>query len=806
MPSSSSTGQPSLQKRAPAHLGVPALFRRPEAVLGVVLATAALLTDFVRNLFSVSLRSISRDGGLKISSSLASELRQLDKSIELLQLALDDSKSALSDSERTLDITLSRANTADAAINAISDSHTAFTEARQQANEVAERLIDARNALRQQAAQRSQATMQVTTLQEQRDRLQRTVYERERQVADLRNELETFKNEQDISSDADIDNGKREAELLLLIEQKDSELDELKKERNAIVNEASQAQVRSIVLEEEAAAANKALTETQSELNQLTKEALAREAELQKVEKTATQLTEQTKELDRLRSIVSDMEKEVGQLQAELQQRDQVVGDVSKKSDTLRALLATKEVEMTQLESKLQSLSSSSSLSGDAAASGNASVIPFDERESDLNLQEITDSLDAQRLELSADIRQAQYDLGEKQQQQQQQRSENNDTPIDELDRINSQMGVDETRLQANVIKAEAELRKKEYQQRRKDEALKQVLESAEDESTLREAALQWPPVYPDADQLGLVDDQVNQRVKDQNVQDISSPLTSASFTAADSDYNNSSQSASLPTAQGQQIKRSDLMGDSLGDDELSIERSLNARASLIPVEEPIDIEDEGETFDEFLLRKAEDDFGDEVFGGIVQNSDEETGSSASGSNTAQEENVDMSSMATELPITAVPDDFDNALSADTESKPLLNNVDADAGMSSSSATAQGSAKDTSKASSASKAATDSPPSASAKKQRKTRSSSSSSSTSKGTKSRGRKKTADSTKAATNIANVDVDKAADSSDGEDPSESQTSVGEGGVTLNKASNDEEIDPPKPKRTRRKKPKS
>lgn len=465
-------------KRAPAHKAVPALLQRPEAVLGIVLAAAALLTDFARNLARLTFRN------KPAASALSAELLNVEKSIASLQQALDASKNALADSEHNLDVTLSRASTAENAIAVMDDTRAALANARQQAAEVDTRLAAARDALRAQAARRNDVQVDADSLRDERDRMAVAVAQREEELSALQAQLDKLRSRdrEDDGDGGDVTSREeeiraREQQLLDEIHQRDAQLQETRRERSKVEEQAEETAARARALEDEATAASRALRQTQQELERLSGEASAREHELSRVERESAELAQRMKETERLREVVSDMERELGSLQEELRSRDRFVEDASRESDALRGLLAARDAEVEQLAARLDSAITTEHERGG------------DPLQSNRNLQDVNDSLEAERLALSAEIAHAELaglDLSERE--------------VDPLDRISKQMDAEGKMLQADVRRAESRFRRQRDNDERKDSAVRDILQSVEDESLQQNAAMQWPPIYPDKD------------------------------------------------------------------------------------------------------------------------------------------------------------------------------------------------------------------------------------------------------------------------------------------------------------------
>lgn len=454
---------------------LPELFQKPEAVLGIVMAAAALLVDFARNLARLAARTSPTPNLFK------SDLQAVESSIADLQTALNTSKSELTRTERQLDDTLARANSTEAAIAAMDDTRTAISNARRQAADAYSRLIHVRDTLNAQTSRRDDTVSDISAMRRERDRLATLIDRKEDEVTDLQARLASAReSQQTYEANSQAESAQREQILQDEIRKREDHLDQVQAERDRVAQEAAVMSERVDALEEEAATATTALTETRLELARVAAEVDEREEEITRVEFENTQALKQSEEAGRLKQVVSGMERELGDLQGELRERDQVVRDVEKESDQLRSLLAARDAELQELSSRLQS-----AISAEKDTGG-------DSRVSDSNLEDIKSSLDSEQLALAADIARAELAS-----------LEINEGDLDPLDRLSLEMGAEGDRLQSSVMRAETALKRDTSDRERKDGAVREILDSVTEEESSQDEEVQWPPLYPDNDQLG---------------------------------------------------------------------------------------------------------------------------------------------------------------------------------------------------------------------------------------------------------------------------------------------------------------
>lgn len=516
----------------------PTLFRGPEAVIGVVIAAAALLTDFAKNLFKLSFPSFS--SALYTStniSRLTSELQQVDASIQSLQKALDSSKSLLQQSERTLDVTLAKANTTDKALSSavpISDMKLILVETRQQTSDLISKLLIVRSTLKQQLIKKKSTFQEVEYLKKERSKL----------LVDIQNRKTYLNNLLATSSSAeDVEKLQQE------ITEKDLKLQNIKNERLSMEQNLQRSESKILELEQESMTISQILNDTQSQVENLALQAKEKEIEIENIEQSSTQLKVQKSETDRLKNMVKYMEGELNELQDELKQRDVRVENVSKESDSLRSLLQSKEAELTRLAVQLDQLKKNNEAEYIRGQTEDTDEDEENEKEwveqveqvkqveqvehveqevrgkqeeaqeeqagqeieeeksphlklakssspSDMNLLEIDEDIKAGQLQLSADIQQAKLDGLEMSKFTSQMKGEpmnaggvtaDQDEDMDEIEKINVQIDVEEKRLKADMIKVNYELRRKEYDTERKTESVNEILESVENESMQNE-------------------------------------------------------------------------------------------------------------------------------------------------------------------------------------------------------------------------------------------------------------------------------------------------------------------------------
>lgn len=429
---------------------VPTLFRGPEGVLGVVLAAAALLVDFAQTLTRLAMRPSPK------VSILKTDLRDVDASISTLQSALDASKAALAETERQLDSTIARASTAEGAITAMDDTRAAIAAARQQANDAQERLTAAREALRASNSQRMDASDAASTSARDCARLERTIAIREAELADVCERLEKAR-----VADTEEANNVRANEQALAEElaQREKELAQALSERDEVQRRSAELKKKAGSLEVEASAAAQALLKTENELRRVRSEVESREKEWKNFERESERVFQQSEETERLRVVVEKMESELKGLQEELQVRDDAVQSVANESDKLRSELAAREAELRELNQLLESAKAAESEPGG------------DHRKSEMNLEEVKSSMEAQQLSLIAEIAKARVATGDME-----------DEVVDPLERVKTEVDAESGHLQADMIWANAALKKGTEEKRLRDTAIEEVMQSSEDE------------------------------------------------------------------------------------------------------------------------------------------------------------------------------------------------------------------------------------------------------------------------------------------------------------------------------------
>ncbi|CDF77449.1 unnamed protein product [Chondrus crispus] len=153
------------------------------------------------------------------------------------------------------------------------------------------------------------------------------------------------------------------------------------------------------------------------------------------------------------------MEGTVSDMQQELRTRDKIVEEVSLETDLLASLLAARDAELHETQRKLES-----AMGSEDAGGGDAD-------ESELSLEEIKSTVSAEQLTLRAEIAQAELaksDLGA--------------DDLDPLDRVEREMGAKRELLQARLTRAQASAKRAEYEKRRKQGAVDDVLRSGDRE------------------------------------------------------------------------------------------------------------------------------------------------------------------------------------------------------------------------------------------------------------------------------------------------------------------------------------
>lgn len=416
--------------------------------MGVVLAAAALLVDFARKLSRLALQPPPSVPHLKHN------LRNVDASIATLQSAIDASKEALSETERMLDTALAKASTAETAISSMEDTRAAISAARSQTNEAQEQLTIVRNALR--ASSRKQADTAESTAAAVREcaRLERKIVTREAELLEVSERLKKAR-----AVDTDEANSMRENEQMLVEElsRREAELSLALSERDEVQRRSADLKKKASALEVEATAAAEALIETEKELELVRKEVECREQEWKNMELEDERAITQSEETEKLKIAVENMERELMSLQDELRVRDETVRNVSSESDKLRSALATREAELRELQQRLESADSADNDHGG------------DPRRSAVNLEEVKLSLEAERLTLLADIARAEVardDAGEE--------------IVDPLQRVKKEMSAQNNELRANMISAEALLRKANEEHMIRDSAVQEIMTLSE--------------------------------------------------------------------------------------------------------------------------------------------------------------------------------------------------------------------------------------------------------------------------------------------------------------------------------------
>lgn len=431
--------QPALTRQ------IPSLFRGPEAVLGIVIAAAALLADFTRNL----VRLTTRRASLPI---LKNTLAEVDDSINQLQTTLDVSKSILTDTERRLDESLARANTAETALLGIGDTRDAMLQAREQTARAEEELARIKARLQKEAANMKSIEEAKIEKSAEKERLELVVGEKDGLLEQLRQRLDSIRQQGEQALE---EQKQREEMLRAEVTERDEQLQSVAEERSRLGKQASDMEQQAIEMSEQVEAAERALDEAKMELEQSQAE-LQEQMKAQKlVGEESARAVERGMEVDLLRKQVNEMEGELGELQSELRSRDQVVNEVSSEADELRSLLAARDAELGDLTNRLES-----ALSVQKERGGDTKL-------SDLSLEEIKNNLDAEKLALSAEIGKAElasFDITE--------------SDLDPLDRLKKEMEVEGDLFQAGLRKAESTVLLEEHSESRKSEAVEDVLGS----------------------------------------------------------------------------------------------------------------------------------------------------------------------------------------------------------------------------------------------------------------------------------------------------------------------------------------
>lgn len=432
---------------------MPSLLNGPEGVLGIVLAAAALLADFAAGL----VRLATRGGGRgEDGTDVEQRLGDVDDSIALLQRALDGSKRALAETEASLDATVARASSAEAAMKGIGDSRDRLQKALDQAAVAEVEVRRIQESLRVERERRESVGESVEEREEESLRVQVDVAKREREVSELRELLASVRESGD---EALAEHERREKELAVKIERRDAELERVREERARLGSEAVEMERRAETMSEQVSAATLALEETRMELERVQADLEKRLAEQEAVEEESAKVVQRSAERERMKEQLREMQSELEEIRRELRTRDQIVEEVALESDQLASLLAARDAELREVHRRLDS-----AVVAEKGGGGDAG-------RSDLSLEEIKNNLDAEQLALSAEIAKAELV-----------RSDIADEDLDPLDRLKKVMNVEGDLLQAGLRKAETTVKLEEHDKKRKQGAVDEVLGSIGEE------------------------------------------------------------------------------------------------------------------------------------------------------------------------------------------------------------------------------------------------------------------------------------------------------------------------------------
>lgn len=432
---------------------VPTLFNGPEAVLGILLAAAALLADFTRGLVYIATNASSSNDGVRKG------LGDVDRSIALLHMALDESKQILKATEDELDASIMRANSAEQALAGLGDSRDKLMTALDQAAKADIEVNRIERYLEEEREGRKAVEGGKQVLGTEIEQIILDMEKREKEVEQLGAMVVEVRSwgEEKLGGYT-----KREVELREVIEKNQRDFEKVKEEREQLASEAREMEKKASTMAEQVSAAALALEETRRELQQVESDLLERRVESERVDEASLEIDKRNKESKHWKEVVAKMKGELKELQSELKERDKTVRSVARESDELRSLLATRDAELREVSERL------------ASAMANERETGGDSRRSHLKLEEIKKNLDAEQLALSAEIARAEL-----------KKSDLGDDVLDEIDRLAMELEAEGRLLQAGLRKAEASVRLEEHQQQRKNRAVEDILESIEEDDGL---------------------------------------------------------------------------------------------------------------------------------------------------------------------------------------------------------------------------------------------------------------------------------------------------------------------------------
>lgn len=413
-------------------------------MLGIVLAAAALLADFARNLS-------------RLATHPAPKLAQnIEESIDVLSAALDKSKAVLRETEGRLDQSLARASSAEGALGGWGDTRDAMRRARENTVKVEMELKRIEDMLREERERYQDAVGKRKRGGGERSGLEGKIKERELEMEALRKKMEQLeKNEVKVREEKE----KREEALGVEMKDRELELERVRLERVKAEEQAVGLEKRAADVSEQAEAAELALEETRRELQRMQKDLDEREKGREIMERESGEMEKKREELEELKGMMGDMEREVDDLKLELKSRDQIVNEVALESDELRSLLAARDAELKEVSTRLES-----AMLADVDSGGG------DPEFSEMKLKEVKKNLDAEQLALSAEITKAQMASEDMSNQD-----------VDLLGRLVKEMDAEGALMQAGLRKMESAVSIEESTGGRKNEAVDDVLESIEE-------------------------------------------------------------------------------------------------------------------------------------------------------------------------------------------------------------------------------------------------------------------------------------------------------------------------------------
>lgn len=438
---------------------VPVLFEGPEAVIGVLLAAAALLLDFGREVARLV------GGGGPSVDVLERGLQEVDRSIGSLERVLDGSKRALAGAEAGLDAAIARAGCAEQALVGVGGMRGSLEGLLVQAEEASVELAKIEASLEEERERRLRGEEVQGEKEAERRLLDAAVAEREGDVERLRSLIEDVRG----SGESALDVAKgREESLRGEIVARDNELEAMRMERELAATESRALEEKTAAMAEQVASAAEALELTRVQLEEAQKDLEERRSAKRQAEAERVAALNKGMQADKMRTVLGDTERELGELQAELRARDAMVNSMEAESDQLRSQLAARDAELHVLASRVESLAALDKRGGDADMSN-------------MSLDQVNANLKAEQMALGAELTKAElasFALSEK--------------DLDPLDRIGRELGAEKSLVQAGLRKAEAAVKIEEHLAQRREDAVADVLDSvAEGGSELTAVAKQ---------------------------------------------------------------------------------------------------------------------------------------------------------------------------------------------------------------------------------------------------------------------------------------------------------------------------